>query len=277
MTYSRGTFEGASNVELFYQSWLPEQIARAVIVILHGGNGDHSDRYKNVVDYFVARNYAIYTFDQRGNGQSPGIRGHINHWDEFREDLARFLELVHREQPNLPIFLFSHSLGGVIVLDFSIRKPPGIKGIICSAPAIGHINVAPILWTIARILDRIWPTLSIATGLDLSKISRDVDVVQTTKDDPLVHGKATPRLAMQLNETVDWVHTHANKLAIPLLVLHGTEDELASIEGSRRFFHNVQYEDSEMKEYDGGYHELFNDTIKDEVFIDIEQWLARHL
>jgi alpha-beta hydrolase superfamily lysophospholipase len=277
MKYSRGTFEGASNVELFYQSWLPEQNARAVIVILHGGNGDHSDRYKNVVDHFVACNYAIYAFDQRGNGQSPGHRGHINHWNEFREDLAKFLELAHREQPNLPLFLFSHSLGGVIALDFSIRNPHDINGIICSAPAIGHINVAPILWTIARILDRIWPTLSIATGLDLSKISRDVDVVQTTKDDPLVHGKATPRLAMQLNETVDWVHTHANELSIPLLVLHGTEDELASIEGSRRFFHNVQYEDSEMKEYDGGYHELFNDTIKEEVFIDIEQWLAKHL
>jgi len=82
---------------------------------------------------------------------------------------------------------------------------------------------------------------------------------------------------MQLNEVVEWVHTHANELSIPLLVLHGTEDELASIEGSRRFFHNVQYEDSEMKEYDGGYHELFNDTLKEEVFIDIEQWLAKHL
>ena len=82
---------------------------------------------------------------------------------------------------------------------------------------------------------------------------------------------------MQLKETVDWVHTHANKLSIPLLILHGTGDELASIEGSRKFSQNIEYHDLEMKEYDGGYHELFNDTIKEEVFNDIEQWLSRYL
>ncbi|MFC1650756.1 alpha/beta hydrolase [Candidatus Latescibacterota bacterium] len=276
MKSSKGTFEGLGKLKLFYQVWVPEQTPRAAIVIIHGGNGDHSSRYKNVVNHFVPCNYAIYTFDQRGSGQSLGHRGHIKHWKEFREDLAMFLNFVYHEQPNLPIYIFGHSLGGVTVLDYCIRNPKNIRGIICSAPAIGEINISPFLWTVARFLNQVWPSIPISTGLDMSKTSRDSAEVQATLNDPYMHGKGTPRLAMQLNETVDWIHSHANEFSLPLLILHGTKDEFASIEGSRKFINNVAYHDAELKEYDGGYHELFRDTIKQQVFNDIEEWLSQH-
>ncbi len=276
MDHKQGTFQGAGNVALFYQKWLPENKSVATIIIIHGG-GEHSNRYMNVVNYFIFRQYAIYSYDLRGHGRSPGQRGHINYWDEFREDLTAFIKLVIKEKPDNPIFLLAQSVGGIIALDYCLHRPKGIKGVICTSPAIGKIGVPEILWKIGRIFDRIWPNCPFSTGLEISKLSRDPFIIEETKTDPLYHRKATPRLGMQIELTVDWIHAHAGDFCFPLLILHGTEDEIAFIEGSRKFISNVTYPDAHLQEYEGGYHELYNDIIKDQVLEDIEHWLSDHM
>jgi alpha-beta hydrolase superfamily lysophospholipase len=274
--HNEGTFEGRGKLTLFYQSWQPAQKPVAVIILVHGG-GDHSGRHTNVVNYFVQRQYAIYAFDLRGHGHSPGQRGHINTWNEFREDFAAFKKIVRQEQPDLPVIIYGHSLGGVITLDYCLRNPQGLSGLICSSPAIGELGIAAILWQIARILDRIWPSCPLKTGLDISKLSRDPDVEKAAKADPLYHSKATPRFGMQVKKTVEKIHSNARDLSLPLLIVHGTDDEIASIEGSRKFFNNVTYPDKDFREYKGGFHELHNDINKEQVLTDIDQWLAQHL
>jgi alpha-beta hydrolase superfamily lysophospholipase len=73
--------------------------------------GEHSNRYKNIVNHFVPRGYDIYAFDLRGNGRSPGQRGYINSWIEIRNDISAFLNLI-KQQSDTPLFLLGHSLGG---------------------------------------------------------------------------------------------------------------------------------------------------------------------
>jgi alpha-beta hydrolase superfamily lysophospholipase len=230
-----------------------------------------------IVNYFVPRQYAIYSFDLRGHGHSPGLRGYINRWSELREDMAAFIELVHREQPASPVFVLGHSIGGVIVLDYCLRNPGGISGVICSAPVIGEIGISAFLLMLARVLDRVWPTLSLSTGLDISKLSRDPAVEREARADPLYHSRGTPRLGMEIERTVEWVHAHAGEISLPLLIVHGTDDVLSPIGGSRKFIRKVTYPDARLQEYEGGFHELCHDIIKEQVLADIESWLARHL
>ena len=82
---------------------------------------------------------------------------------------------------------------------------------------------------------------------------------------------------MEVRHVVDWIHAHSGELRLPLLIVHGTDDEIASPDGSREYFKNVTFSDKELREYKGGYHKLFNDIIKEQVFADTEQWLKRHL
>jgi alpha-beta hydrolase superfamily lysophospholipase len=82
---------------------------------------------------------------------------------------------------------------------------------------------------------------------------------------------------VQLKNTVDWIHAHVSEWCLPLLVIHGTGDSLVSPEGSRRFVHGITFSDVEFREYEGGYHELFNDIIRDQVLIDVKNWLGSHL
>jgi len=272
MKQQTATFNVEGDINIFYRSWFPVAEPEAVIIIVHGG-GDHSGRYKNVVNYLIPFNYAVFAFDWRGHGLSPGKRGHIDDWQILRNDLSEFIKIVKGRLPVIPLFLFGHSMGGMMVLDYCMRYNPAIAGVICTSPAIGELAISPFLWAIARLLDKILPGLVLPTGLDISKLSHDEDFVKQTGSDPLYHSKATPRFGMEVKKTVAYIHENAAIFSIPLLLVHGTADEIVSIEGSRNFAGKVNHTGFTYKEYPDGYHELFNDVMKDEVLADIQQWI----
>ena len=276
MQHHESTFTGSGGLRIYRQQWLPDEAARAAVIIVHG-IGEHSGRYTNLVNQLIPQQYALYALDHRGYGRSEGQCGYIDDWSDFRDDLRTFVKLVQDEVGDLPLFMFCHSMGGVIGLDYCLRDPDGLTGIVASAPAIGKLTVHPLMWFLARILDRIWPTFSMSptSGVEW-KISRDPDVLEAARKDPLNRNKATPRLGVQIRKTIDWIQTHAADWQLPLLVIHGTADNIASVDGSRRFVEHVTYPDVQFNEYDGGYHELFNDIIRDQVLTDVAEWLEKH-
>lgn len=276
MEHSEGTFSGFGGLPLYYQHWGPAGEPRAVLVIVHGF-GEHSGRYMNVVNHLVPKGYAVYALDQRGHGRSPGPRGYIHSWEEFREDVRAFVRRVAEMGPNRPLFLMGHSMGGLIVLEYALHYPEGLKGVIASAPALAQVGVSPALMTLARLLSRILPRFAMNTGLDATSISRDLEVVATYQADPLVHSIGTARLGTEMTKAMLWTQEHAREWQRPLLILHGGADRLVPPQGSRRFLENVPIADKEYREYEGGYHEPHNDIHRAQVLADLEHWLERHL
>jgi len=276
MDHREGTFEGAGGTALYYQCWHPGGEPRGVLVIVHGF-GEHSGRYANVVNRLVPRGYAVYAFDHRGHGRSPGQRGYVNRWEEFREDVRAFLDLVRGQEPGRPLFLMGHSLGGLIVLEYGLRHPQGLRGLVASGPALAQVGVSPLLLLLSRLLSRVWPRFAMDTKLDATAISRDQAVVEAYVNDPLVHSMGTARLGAEMNAAMEWVNAHAADLQVPLLILHGSADRLVPPEASRAFFERVALADKERIEYQGFYHEPHNDVGWEQAVADLEAWLERHL
>lgn len=273
MQHREGTFYGYGRLPLYYQSWKPEDPPRAVLLIVHG-HGEHSGRYKNVVDRLVPRGFAIYALDHRGHGRSPGPRGYVNHMAEFRGDVGGLLRLAATDHPHVPLFLLGHSLGGLISLDFLLHHPDaGLRGAIISAPAVGQIGVSPLLLAASRLLSRLWPTLSLSTGLDANGISRDPQAVAAYQGDPLVHSKGTPRLATEIMAAAARCQANAATLQLPLLLIHGSADPITSPQDSRRFFDNAGSADKTYLAYEGGYHESHNDSHHAQVVADMLAWM----
>lgn len=276
MQHSEGTFKGAGELDLYYQCWCPSGKQRAILIIVHGLGG-HSGLFNNLVQSLVPHGYEIYAFDLRGHGRSPGRRGHINAWAEFREDLGSFLHWVEVQTPKLPCFLLGHSLGGAIALDYILRFPNGLQGVIATAPAIGKVGVSPVRMAIGRILSWLWPNFTLNTGIEQGACSRDPAVVTAYARDPLRHTKGSARLVTEFLTVTAWIQNHIADLQAPLLILHGGADRVAPSEGSCTFFKQVIFSDKERREYPESYHELHDDINHQEVLADLSNWLERHL
>lgn len=276
MNHREGRFKGVGGLNLFYQTWQPLSLARANIIIVHG-LGSHSNTFGAVVTHLVARGYAVYSFDLRGHGRSEGKRGYINRWSEFREDLRGFLHLVTADSPHCPCFVYGHSLGATIALDYAVRLPYAIHGVILSALPIGKVGLSPIKFFIGRIFSSIWPSFALNTGIDLSAGSRNPAVVTTHAQDPLRHTCGRARMSTEFFSTLDWLQAHVTELRVPVLMLHGSADRTIPPESSRDYFQNITFQDKQYIEYPNAYHDLHQDLDYLQVLADIEHWLEQHL
>jgi alpha-beta hydrolase superfamily lysophospholipase len=277
MEHKEGAFRGVGGLELYYQSWSPPQDPRGILAIVHGF-GEHSGRYMNPVEHLVPQGFAVYGFDLRGHGRSPGQRGHVDAWGEYRGDVGAFLQTIADVEPARPLFLLGHSMGALIVLDYVIRHPEGLAGVIASGASIEPTGVAkPYLILLARLLSRIWPSFVLEIKLDTTALSRNPEVVRAYEEDPLVHGKSSARWGTEALDTLEWLKAHPAELTIPLLVLHGEADRLGSADGARRFFEQVGSADKTLRMYPGGYHEPHNDLDYELVLSHLEEWMQSHL
>lgn len=141
MQEREGEFKGAGGLRIWYRSWRP-QAARAVIVVVHG-LGEHGGRYANLVAELVPRGYALYVPDLRGHGRSSGLRGHCDRFVDYVADLKSAVQEAQTQEPGLPLFVYGHSLGGLIVLRHALERPQGARGLVISAPALRRKFAVP--------------------------------------------------------------------------------------------------------------------------------------
>jgi alpha-beta hydrolase superfamily lysophospholipase len=276
MQHREGTFRSADGLHLYYQSWIPMPPGMGVVVIIHGLGG-HCGAFSRIVEDLVRRGYVVYGFDLRGHGRSPGQRGYINRWSEFREDLHCFLALVQSQTDSLPCVLLGHSLGALIALDYGLRSPAQVRGIIALAPALKQVGVSSIKMIAGQVLSWIYPRFSLNTGIDQAAASRDPAVLQAYAQDPLRHSKGTARLATEFLATTAWMWKQTINLQVPLLIMHGEADRVTSAAASEAFFQQVSSLDKTWFAYPNAYHHLYDDLDYLEVFTNLGNWLEQHL
>jgi alpha-beta hydrolase superfamily lysophospholipase len=268
-------YEGAAGTRLYCRSW-PVATPRALLIALHG-LGDHSGLYPTIGETLAGRGVAVLTPDLRGNGRSSGQRGYIDAWSDLRDDLGRLVERSRAEAPAGPLFLLGMSLGGLVVLDYALQHPAGLRGVIAMSPPLGALGVPAPLLALGRVLSRVWPRFSLETGMDLSGLSRDPAVVERVLADSLYHRRGTARLSTEVTGTIVRLQAEAGRFAVPLLVQHGAADRMVPPDGSRRFVARVGHPDRQLIEYPGAYHALLADLDSDRVLADLARWMFERL
>jgi alpha-beta hydrolase superfamily lysophospholipase len=192
------------------------------------------------------------------------------------DDIDLLLDEAHRLCEGLPRFLYGHSLGGLLVLNYTLRRKPDLAGVIVTGPALRtSLSRQTAKIAFAQAAGSLLPNLSLSTGLDPEMISRDRDVVQAYCDDHLVHTVSTLRMAKTTLQSIPWAFEHASDFNAPLLLMHGTADQLTYPEGTQEFARKVSC-DCTVKLWDGLYHEIHNEPEKDEVFTYLVDWLNNH-
>lgn len=251
----------------------PGENPAGIIAFVHG-IGEHLGRYKRWSELFSSENYAFIGFDLPGHGQSEGKRGHVRSYDAFYEMINLMLETINRAYPMLPVWLYGHSLGGGIVIDYTLKFNPGVKGVIATGPWLKlAFDLPGYKKILASIAGLVLPGLIQPTGLNTIYLSHDKSVVELYNSDPLVHAKISASLFSGAMKSASFSLKNAHLLKKQLLIMHGSDDMICSPEGSRQFAEKTPM--AELKIWEGGYHELHNEKFSDEVFSYIVEWIKK--
>ena len=276
MEHREGEFTGERGARIYFQSWRPEA-PKAIIALVHG-LGEHSGRYKNVVDAVVPRGYAVYALDLRGHGRSAGFRGHVERFADYLGDVERLIDEARRAEPGLPVFLLGHSLGGLIALAYALERADGLRGVVASAPGLRRsFEVPGYRLLLAQIMSGIWPTFNQRTGLPVNRLSHDPQVALDYVADRLVHDRASARFFTETNRAIDEVTSGASSLTMPCLLLQSEDDALVEAQSTIDFYEAAGSADRTLRVYQGFYHESFNEVGKERPLADLVSWLDAHL
>jgi alpha-beta hydrolase superfamily lysophospholipase len=251
----------------------PGENLRAVVILVHG-RGEHIQRYSNWSGLFNEVMIGFAGVDLPGHGRSDGKRGHIRSYALTDEMISILINECRKTFPGIPLFLYGHSMGGGIVLDYLVRKDPKVRGAIVTSPWL-KLSFEPKESSVklARIMGCILPALIQPAGLVVEHLSHDQKVVDAFKNDPLNHNKISLGLFNAAISAGSNAMKNAASLNKPLLMIHGTDDHICSPEGSSEFASKTTM--AELRLWDGGYHELHNEFFKYDVFNYILNWIER--
>ncbi|MFZ0281246.1 MAG: lysophospholipase [Bacteroidales bacterium] len=253
----------------------PGEDLRAVIIFVHG-LGEHVMRYDSWAKLFNSEKIGFAGVDLPGHGRSEGRRGHIKSFALLDEMTDILLNECRKTFPGTPLFLYGHSLGGGIMLNYLVRKSPKVRGAIVTSPWL-KLSFEPEKSKVkmAGLIKNIFPRLVQPSGLVVDHISHDKAEVDKYKNDPDIHGKISVSLFHGAMSAAAYSLRNASKIKVPLLLMHGSDDLICSPEGSREFVSKA--DGAELKIWEGGYHELHNEPFRKEVFDYMMKWINTRL
>ena len=262
---------------LYQQSWTPDGDVRAGILLVHG-LGEHSSRYTHVAEHLTERGFAVHTLDHYGHGKSEGQPGYVERFSVFLDGVTALLHKVQSENPEQPLCLVGHSMGGLIAATFLLEQQAAFRACVLSGPAVKSDQTPPaIVVALIRLIAILAPTAPLIQ-LDASGVSRDPDVVNAYMSDPLVHhGKLSARLLAEMSATMKSTLAKAGDIRVPIILMHGDADLLTAPSGSVELHARVGSDDKTLKLYPGLFHEIFNEPEQDAVLAEMSSWLEAHL
>ncbi len=269
------TFESLGGVKIFLRSWRPAGTPKAVLVICHGVNS-HGGQYLWSGAEFAKAGFAAYALDLRGRGKSEGERLYVDNVSEYVADVAGTIKIAKSRDPGLPVFLLGHSAGGVVSSTYTLDNQKELAGFICESFAF-QVYAPGFALAAIKGLSHIAPRLPVLK-LPLEAFTRDPAALAALKADPLIANENQPAATVAaLVRADERMMEEFPTIKIPVFIMHGTADKATVPAGSQVFFDTVGSKDKTLKLYQDHFHDLLNDTGKEQVAADIVAWIDARL
>ena len=274
---SLGTARMADGTILRTIHWEAADEPWAVAEIVHG-LGEHGGRYETVAVAFTDAGIDTWSYDQRGNGGSGGLRGHVDSWSILHDDLQERLTSLRDAYPGKPLVLYGHSLGGLVACGYVLcgqdRPLPDV--LVLSAPALDD-NQPGWQRPMARLLSGVVPKLKLANGVPDDGRSHDPAVDAKVHVDPLCGSSSTVRTGAEAFKEQDRVRAllaGLESMPVPTYILHGSADPIVPLRATEVF---EDKGNATRRVHEGLRHEQHHEPEHEAVLGEVVAWLRETL
>jgi alpha-beta hydrolase superfamily lysophospholipase/SAM-dependent methyltransferase len=254
------SFTSWDNVNLFYRAWQPAGAVKRAIILFHGGH-EHSGRFDDLVQRLGLNDFAVFAWDARGHGRSPGVRGYANHFHDFVKDADRFLVHINAnygiKYENM--VLIGHSVGSVIISTWLHDYGREVRGAVLGSPAF-HVKLyAPFALPALRLLQQIQPDAFVNSYVRPGFLTHDRDEADARRQDDLISPKIAVRVLTSLFDTANRVIKNAASIQTPVLILSAGSDWVVKRNAHEKFFSQLGSKHKALQLYPHFYHEVFHE------------------
>lgn len=253
-------FRSWDGAELFYRAWLPEQNTDRAVILFHRGH-EHSGRWQDVVDRLDLPDFALFAWDARGHGRSPGERGYAENLGVLVRDVDAFVGHVSRQYgiPVENIVVFAHSVGSVLAATWVHDYAPKIRALVLGSPALRVRLYVPFAIPGLRLLLKFKPKAFVNSYVKAKLLTHDPAKIASYDADPLITRCIAVNLLVDLFDAGRKLVADAAAITVPTLVLTSGADWVVDREIQREFFERLGSPVKEMHVYPGFFHDTFNE------------------
>lgn len=266
-----GAAETPDGISIHWRRWDPPGPAVADVVVVHGG-GEHGERYPGLVAELVHRECRVLAPDLRGHGLSTGRRATVRSFSDFLVDLDTVL--VGIPPGPAPRFLVGYSLGGVVSARYAIENQRELAGVVVAGAGLAVGRAVGLGFGVANAIARVAPRLPVLK-LDPTQLIAATELTDGYRRDPLIcHGRFGARMLAETLSGLRSVGRDIDQLRIPLLAIHGADDETADPDGTRLLVERAGSPDKSARYYDGLRHDVFSPPAGRACRADVAEWIA---
>ena len=260
---------------LFLHATPVEANTKADVLLTHG-MGEYSEKYGHVGRFFSEHGYRLCSYDLRGHGRSPGKRGHIRAYVELLDDMETAMH--HHRRAGVPMFLYGHSFGAQITLNYLLQRHPPVAGAIIASPLLKlGFRPSPVKVVMAKLLLKLWPSFTQSGPNDRTLLTRDLAFLDSLPSPELLHHKVSARMYHEIIEGARRAREGASRYDYPMLVIQGEQDTMISVAATKDFFDALAVADKTLRIHPGMKHETQKEIGREMVLAEMVEWMDKRL
>jgi alpha-beta hydrolase superfamily lysophospholipase len=263
---------------LFYRAWLPKKPADKALLLFHRGH-EHSGRWRETVAALALDDIALFAWDQRGHGHSPGERGSapdlatvVRDADEWARHLAAKHGIALQN-----MIIVAHSLGAVLATAWVHDYAPPVRGLILATPAFRVKLYVPFAVPFLRLRQRVLGPGYVKSFIKARMLTHDPEQARLYNADPLIFRQIAIDMLLDLHDTSTRLLRDAGSITIPLLVLSAGSDFVVNVAAQRQFVRRVSSAVKRFELLPGFSHSIFHEHRRQRVVEKVRDFVREHL
>ncbi len=261
MQTTEHTFESWDGSSLFYRAWLPEGAAGKALILLHRGH-EHSGRWEETVRNLGLEDTAIFAWDARGHGRSPGERGSAENFAAIIRDIEAFVRHLSVEHgiPVENMVVLAHSVGAVAAAAWVHDYAPPIRGLILGTPAFRVKLYVPFAMPLLRLRQRLFGAGHVKSYVKAKMLTHDRTEAAAYEADPMIFRQIAVNILLDMYDASTRLIADAGAIRVPTLMFAAGKDWIVEKSAQRKFFDRLSSPAKEFVTLPGFYHAIFHET-----------------